>query len=156
MNSLIVMCGIPGSGKSFFAEEYKNAHDNYFVVSTDSIRKEKLGDESDQRDGWDIFMTAYERMTELLQAGHNVIFDATNIHRKSRRKIIKYFKKVFGDAVRLVCIYMTTPLSVCLRRNTNREWRVPESVIRNMYMDFSTPDKEEGWDEVLMNAVTVY
>ena len=155
MNSLIVMCGIPGSGKSFYAESYKNSHDNYYIVSTDSIREELLGDASNQKDGWAIFMTAYDRITNHLKDGHNVIFDATNIYRKSRKKILKYFRKVFGDTINLICVYMCTPLELCLKRNMDRDRVVPEGVIRNMYMNISTPDKEEGWDNVLMNAIVI-
>ena len=152
--TLIVMCGLPGSGKSLYANTYAENHDCCVVVSTDSIRKELLGDENDQSDGWMIFMTAYTRMNKALYDGKTVIFDATNLTHNNRRKVIRYYRSAFPE-VKLVCACMLTPLLICIERDKNRDRTVGKDKIEAMSRRFTYPTKEEGWDDVVFNKVTL-
>jgi hypothetical protein len=43
---------------------------------------------------------------------------------------------------------MATPYEECLRRNTERERKVPEYVINRMYFNFNIPYWYEGWDDI--------
>ena len=45
---LIVLCGLPGAGKSTYARQYVQEHSETKIMSSDSIRKELYGDESIQ------------------------------------------------------------------------------------------------------------
>ena len=50
MAKLIILCGLPGCGKSTYAENYKAVDDAIFegntvIHSSDAIRKELFGDE---------------------------------------------------------------------------------------------------------------
>ena len=153
MFTLMVMCGLPGSGKSFFAESYCKNHSDYTVVSTDKIRGELFGDESDQSNNWLVFVEAYRRILSALD-NSNVIFDATNLTRKNRSKVIKYFRKVSPNT-KLICMCMGTPIEVCLIRNKNRDRKVDEEVILNMLNKFELPTLEEGWDDVQFNMMRV-
>ena len=146
--TLIVMCGLPGSGKSFYANIYAENKDDYELISTDAIRKELLGDENDQSDGWLIFMTAYSRINSILSCGKSAIFDATNITHKNRRKVIKYYRSTFPE-IKLICICMKTPVDICIERDSNRERVVGKDRIESMSRRFIYPVKEEGWDGVI-------
>ena len=58
MPQLILLIGIPGSGKSFYAKKYD--YDRIFkhnttILSSDQIRKEILGDENDQTHNDEVF-----------------------------------------------------------------------------------------------------
>ena len=60
MAKLIILCGLPGSGKSFYAENYKAVDDAFckdFTVihSSDAIRAELFGDPSFQGDNAKVF-----------------------------------------------------------------------------------------------------
>ena len=154
MSELIVMCGLPGSGKSFYSRQYVENHPEFTVVSTDKIRGELFGDESDQRDGWLVFMRAYSDLTTILKSGGSAIFDATNLKKSDREKILKYFRKVCPDA-KLKLVFMTTPVPICVERDKNRDRVVGEDVILNMKHKLDWPNDAEGWDDILYNFVVL-
>ena len=47
-----------------------------------------------------------------------------------------------------IAVLMATPYEVCLERNAQRERKVPEYVIKRMYMSFNVPFWYEGWDDI--------
>lgn len=139
----IMLSGIPGSGKStlagFLAKRY---HAN--LISTDEIRLQLTGSEEDRSRDNVVFATARQTIRTMLQQDKNVIFDATNLSRKDRKKVLHYvpaetFKK---------CYYKKISLSGALIRNAKRKRVVPEQVIINMYQHMQPPTLEEGWDEI--------
>jgi len=82
-----MLVGIPGCGKTSFAEELKN--ETTVHLSSDAIRKELWGDENCQDDHNRVFNLMHERTLYALRNGYDVIYDATNITRKSRRSILE-------------------------------------------------------------------
>ena len=141
MNTLFVMVGIPGSGKSTYANTL-----GFKVVSTDSIREELFGDASDQRNGDVVFSTAFERLNEELKSGNSVVFDATNVRRDARERVLENCKNNYSKAVAVV---MNTSLGNCITRNDGRDRNVPVSVIRRMYHSFDPVTEDEKFDEVI-------
>lgn len=84
---VVMMAGLPGSGKSTFAERYVTVNSNKPVVlSTDKLREELYGDPSIQGNYKTLFDEVYRRLRNHLKNGEHVVFDATNI-KKEHRKI---------------------------------------------------------------------
>ena len=81
-STLTVLVGLPGSGKSTYANKIKNA----ILCSSDKIRKELYKDENIQGDNNKVFRILYNKVKENLKNGNNVVYDATNINSKKRRK----------------------------------------------------------------------
>lgn len=90
---MIMMVGLPGSGKSTCAEHYASVH-NYTIFSSDAIRKELYGDESEQQDPQKVFRILHRRIKEALLEGKNCIYDATNLTSKLRRNFLQYISNV--------------------------------------------------------------
>ena len=146
MQTFYMMVGIPGSGKSFFAERVHNA----VVHSSDAIRAEVLGDENDQTKQELVFQTLHERVFRELADGKNVVYDATNINYKRRMAFLQQINAMRIPSLWTVCVFMAVPYETCIERNNNRERSVPEAVIHKMYKKFDIPMKAEGWDEILV------
>ena len=143
-NVLIVMCGLPASGKSTYAEWL--AESGVFCrVCPDKIREELYGDESIQGDGKAVFALAYTRMEDLGENGNNVVFDATNINRKRRAELIKKMRPHFDI---IICKWFSTPLLTCKLRNAKRERQVPYEILERMAENFQKPMIDEGFDIV--------
>ena len=68
-----MLCGISGSGKSSWL-----APDNCIKISSDALRLEMFGDETDQTHNSEVFNELHNRVRENLKNGKNVIYDATN------------------------------------------------------------------------------
>ena len=143
-NVLIVMCGLPASGKSTYTE-WLTESGVFCGVCPDKIRGELYGDENIQGDGKQVFAIAHHRIKDLGQSRNNVVFDATNIDRNRRMKLIKEMRPYFDI---IICKWFSTPASICYERNFYRERQVPSTVIKNMADRFRTPTLEEGFDLV--------
>ena len=143
-NVLIVMCGLPASGKSTYSEWLaSNAH--FYRVCPDLIRKDLYGDENIQGDGKKVFSIAHYQMKELGSVGENVVFDATNINAKRRKELVKEMRPYFDV---IICKWFHTPYDVCYARNQARNRQVPTEVLYRMFMNFEEPSKDEGFDIV--------
>ena len=141
---LIFLCGLPGSGKSTWAElnKYKLSA---VVHSSDSIR-EQLGDINDQSQNDLVFKILHKRVREDLLCGKNVIVDQTGLNRKERIYFLDYILR--DIPCRKVCILFATPIECCKKNNANRERKEPEYVIDRMVRSFNVPCKQEGWDDI--------
>lgn len=147
MNTLIVTCGIPGCGKTTWAEKQK---DQYLIFDSDKIRKELYGDESVQTNPAYVFSIMRERTLAALKEGKNVIYCATNINTNHRKQLITFIRK-YASSVRLLLVIFNLNLETCLERNFARERHVPEYVINRMYTQLihNYPSITEGWDEII-------
>lgn len=143
MGKLYFVCGIPGSGKSSWAEANKEKLD-FVIHSSDAIREE-LGDINDQSKNELVFTTLHKRIKKDLLAGRNVCYDATNLKRKNRLHFMQYIKDVPCEKI---CVLFATPINICRFNNTKRERKVPDEVINRMLKNFECPCKQEGFDDI--------
>ena len=80
MAKLIMLIGIPGSGKTTYSKELTIKY-NAKVISSDKVRQTFTG-----IDEKDVFPTVYKLCIEELKNGKNVILDATHITPKVRKR----------------------------------------------------------------------
>lgn len=137
MQKLIFMCGIPGSGKSTYAR--KLTMFGYNRVNMDEIRIEYPHLPKARQ--WGI---SFDRVLTFSNLGKSVVIDNTNFLAEQRRRYMRV--KVPSK----ICIWLDTPLEVCLLRNSLRTGsaRVPENVIRDMYLKFQEPSTIEGFTTI--------
>lgn len=141
--TLVMMIGLPGSGKSHLAKSYKAM--GYNVHSSDEIREELSGDVNRQDINTDVFNLLHKRIKEDLSNGISCVYDATNMSYKRRMGFLDQIK---GIRCWKKAMFVATPYEVCLERNDDRERKVPEFVIERMYRKFDPPYYYEGWNEI--------
>lgn len=149
MPELILLIGIPGSGKSFYAKKYE--YDRIFlhnttILSSDQARKELYGDENDQTHNEEVFEYIKKTAVKKLELGQRVIIDATNITRKSRKSITDFVEQYlsgFYEYGFIKFVVIATPYYKCLENNRKRSRQVPEFVIERMYKQFEFPTYSE-------------
>jgi len=82
---LVLLVGIPGSGKSTWINSNKPKWKNTIVISPDNIRRTMLGDVSSQADNKAVFDMAKNNTIDALKKGTNVVLDATNVNTQLRK-----------------------------------------------------------------------
>ncbi len=85
-NSVVLLVGVSGSGKSTFAKNVFGS--SSLIVSSDECRKEICGDEANQSVTTKAFELFYKKIEEGIKSGQRVIADATNLDKFSRKKYI--------------------------------------------------------------------
>lgn len=142
---IYVTVGIPGSGKSTWAEMHRDEL-NAIVHSSDNIRSELLGNINDQTQNDKVFRILHQRIKDDLRAGKNVIYDATSLNRRKRCHFLK--SELNSIECEKVCILFATPWEEALACNFIRERQVPEDVLIRMYKNFETPYYTDGFDDI--------
>lgn len=140
MKTMYVMIGLPGCGKSTWANQWCGVK----VVSSDAIREELFGDASIQGNPAKVFEEVYKRLREAMTEGEDVIFDATNIDKK-RKQAIQLCNEMNYSCV---AIYFEVSPEICIKRQESRDRKVPSEVIQRMAKKLVKPSQEEGWTEI--------
>lgn len=143
---LIILCGIPGSGKSTYAKTYTERNYNTIHLSSDEIRKELYGDENIQGNPGEVFTLMQKRAVEAFNNGYSVLYDATNITRKDRSGIISACPKF----AKIECHIIWAPIEECIRRDAERDRTVGKEVIDRMLKRFQAPYYDEGIDDIMV------
>ena len=152
MAKLIVLCGLPGSGKSSYADELMNINNTFsdeemVIHSSDAIRAELFGDAGSQEDNGRVFELMHKRTREDLRAGKTVIYDATNITRKARKSAIACAHPT-NDIIE--CHVVWAEPEECIRRDNLRDRKVGPKVIDKMLRRWQSPWLDEGFDKIPM------
>lgn len=158
---LLMLVGIPGSGKSTWARDFVLANPRYRVVSTDALRVQLYGDEAVQGDWlriWQRVVTHWQQGITAIQRGEldGVIYDATNARRRHRREAIAAARQAGFTSITLV--WFDLPLSLALERNRGRSRQVPADIIAAMHRQLqgAPPSVQEGVDRVLVLGTDLY
>lgn len=142
MPTLYIYCGIPGSGKSYYA---KKAQPKVHYISRDEIRFNMVEEDeeyfSKEKAVFKLFSAS---IAKVLEKGQDVIADATHISKASRAKLIKAIDRYFSE-YKIACIVFDTPFEVCCERNAGREGRarVPDEVMQRFRAGWELPEMEE-------------
>ena len=128
--------GLPGTGKDFWLR--KNRPD-LPTVSLDGIRKELRVAPTDGQGR--VAQVAEERAKELLRNKRPFAWNATNLTRDIRQKLVRLFER-YGARVRIV--YLETDWATRIARNAGRESAVPENAVERMLEKTVLPTLDEA------------
>ena len=150
MNKLFIMCGVPGSGKSYFAKKYLEDK-NTIYVSRDEIRFSLLEEKDNYFDKEkQVFKTFVSEIAKGLDSSYNVIADATHLNPASRNKLLSNLRYDYNNT-EINVVVMRTPLETCLERNETRRGSktfVPPDQILSMHNNFKLPTFEECYGRI--------
>jgi len=144
--TIMILRGLPASGKSTFAIEYVRENPDYIRINRDSIRQ-MLGVSFSKSVEKIVKSFRNIMIVEALNRGYNVIIDDTNLGDRN----IRYFEQLCNVMdVNLIIndTFMNVDLDTLLYRNKNREKQVPEQVIIDMYNKFVNSENVVKYENV--------
>jgi len=149
MTKLILLIGLPASGKSTLAKQLQAECPDQDLISTDAIREKIFGSEAIQGSWLLIRQEVQRQFQSAIAAHHTAIYDATNAQRSHRREIISIGRELGFTTI--TGIWVDTPVWLCLARNKQRNRQVPEEVIFRMHRQLrdAPPSLAEGLDYLL-------
>lgn len=135
--------GLQASGKTTYIE--KHAPKDAVIISPDKIRREMFHvnyDPAVEEAVWNIF---FHQLESALREKKTVIIDNTNVTRAGRALILSIARRY---NVPVVAYWFNVPLEECLKRNQERERKVPEEMIHTLHRMYDEPKLEEGFQEI--------
>ena len=153
MPELVMLCGIPTSGKSTYVKRLKKLDywKDAVVLSTDNYIEEyakRVG--QTYNEVFDDVIPDATRELELQlnmakDKAKDIIWDQTNLSVKTRRKKLLKLPSYYGRGV----VYFKVSLEEALERNKHREGKfIPESILKRMWHQFEIPTHNENFDYV--------
>jgi predicted kinase len=147
---LLLLCGLPASGKSTYAKEWvAEDPDGRVRINYDDMRLARYGAgwKWNRRDEDGIKKDARRIATEAINAGLSVVIDNTNLSKGVREG---WKALAVGLGATYSDIEFDTPIEECIRRDTQRAVaRVGRGVIERMalfngFIDFTAPEYQAG------------
>lgn len=142
MNKLVILSGVPGSGKSYFSAQLKKHKGSHtYIVSSDALRADILGNQQDlsaDRLMWKMYYKlAY---VYSMDPDAIVVLDATHSTSFYRIEATKKIKPLFQE---IDLVSFNLPKDIVLYQNKNREFPIPEDVLITLLGKFETPDEKD-------------
>jgi predicted kinase len=138
---LVVLVGLPGSGKSSYLDGLGVA-----ALSSDEIRRLLTDDATNQTVNDRVFETLRYLLRQRLSLNRPVTYiDATSLTPEERAPYI-------GIGASFDCeveaLFFDVPLEVCMARNAQRHRVVPEEAMKKLASKLRPPSTEEGFARV--------
>jgi predicted kinase len=127
---IMILVGIPASGKSTWAKDFVNQNPNWIRVSRDDYRLMLKNQQiCDSKIESLINVILNQTITTSLVLGYNVIIDNTNV----RKKYINQFIEEFEHLANIEFKIFDIPLEKAIERDNHRQFKVGEDVIKRMF-----------------------
>lgn len=150
MNKLVVLAGVPGSGKSYFSSTIKKIKTSHvYVVSSDQLRKEIAGAQSVLKYDelmWKMFI-GLAKVYALDKEGI-VVLDATHINSELRVTRNKCLQELFDE---IYLVVFNLDHLVVSNQNLQRDYPIPPEAMNMFFEKFEMPDEvdKEFFDHII-------
>ena len=147
-----MLIGVPASGKSTWVEQYKG---DALVISSDNLIETYAAEQGKTYN--EVFKGQIKIATKLalehaeaaFAANQDVIWDQTNITKKSRASKLA----MVPEHYRKTAVFFATPLEEEWQRrlNSRQGKSIPAHILDSMVEMLEMPDLDEGWQVIEYN-----
>lgn len=150
-NTVYVLVGISGAGKSTFIDKFLKTHPDVVVHTSDALRAVYGTGEGDQTVSGMVFSTIRYNVDRDLKSGKDVMIDATSLKRADRKI---YIKLAIINNAKAVAYVLERDKETIMRNQQSRKDAggrfVPENIIDDMFLKYKRPTTDEGFDQIIL------
>lgn len=136
-NEVVLMAGLPGSGKDAYIRKH---YADWPVVSLDAERRVRKIAPDDAQGNGRVVQACKEQARVFLRKKQPFVWNATNITRQMRSQLIELFTTY---KAKTTIVYIEVPYRELLAQNHNREYKVPEPVMKRLTAKLEVPYPDE-------------
>ena len=154
---LIVMVGLPGSGKDHIIQKMITANPNklYHIASTDAIIETIAAMQGKTYS--DIFDSVvksattqmHSEVSQAIKNGENIIWNQTNMAPKKRKGILSQFPRNYLKIAVVVTVDNEVHQQRLKARAESTGKNIPDFVVADMRKNYVEPTADEGFDEII-------
>lgn len=145
MPKIIMLKGLPGSGKSSWAKQKVAENGNYIRVSKDDIRETMFVNWTPKKEK-SVLKIRDALIREGIRMGKNVIVDDTNlnpIHESHLKELAKELEVSFETNQS----FLKVSVEECIERDLKREKSVGQKAIYKMYYDYLATKTDDRFEK---------
>lgn len=153
MIKVIMLIGLPASGKSTYAKQLINENPNSYKRINKDLLREMLDNNHHSKDAEKFILNVRDQLILMaIENGKHVIIDDCNLAPKHEDRIRLLIK---GKAELEIVDFTHVPLETCIKNDLKRLNSVGEKVIREMYDQFIKPkplvyEHTQGLEQVII------
>jgi len=151
--ALVVVSGLPGSGKSYFCRRLASRHP-IAVLESDALRKALFAQPTHSpEESRRLFAACHHVLDRLLGAGISALLDATNLREVHRRQL---YAIADGHGAKLVLVSLRAPAAVVEERLAARTRRADPADLSDagpeVYQRMRTLDEPIGRPHIVVDT----
>lgn len=147
MSIMVCLAGLPGVGKTTWAQEFLKKHPDFLYFSPDLYYERINGDECDRADTFEIWMAMFRDIYIAEKNFNNVLIDSDNLTYAQRNQWIEWFP-YFDEHILL---FLEEDYNICFDRVSKRRRTIPEIIMREKMLKWENPFEAGDcveWDRV--------
>ena len=155
---MVVMIGVPGSGKSTFMQKMREAELKFKIASTDELleeyaRKHNINySQAFQKANFKYLQRQMMEQFHLdVKNRDDIVVDRTNMSRKSRKVFLESVASASSDHAKIALNFSLPEKTLFERLDARAKATgkdIPRGVVMNMFKNYDAPSKDEGFDYV--------
>ena len=138
MSKMICLCGMPGSGKTTWAENFLINHPDYLYFSPDKYYERLNGDDRIRENTFEVWMAMFRDINTALKDNKNVLIDSDNLTYHQRMQWVEWFPNVNGR----VLVLFEEDFNTCFERVSQRRRIIPYEAMSAKWHKWERPTSE--------------
>ena len=139
MANMICLAGIPGVGKTTWAENFLLHHPDYHYFSPDAYYGRLNGDDRIRKNTFEVWMAMFRDINTAMKNGHNVLIDSDNLTYAQRTQWIEWFPE-FNH----ILVFFEENFMTCFNRVSQRRRTIPIEVMSAKWKKWERPDERDS------------
>lgn len=143
---MFLVCGMPGSGKTHFVQEFAKKNDIIYL-NIDKFYEKVNGDECDRSHKFEVWIEFFKAIHEVELAGKDVVVETMALTAYNRKELTSWF-----PAFEHHMIYMiATGFYSCCKNVQNRTRKIDFDTMSKYFMKVEDPWKNElvDWKSII-------